>query len=72
MFYKAVALWRRGIGARGPCPPGMTVKKRQRSKMKILMEQLRTSPLSSVEDQLRLTFKKCQASRVNTSIEQLQ
>ena len=50
-----MAWWHRGQGGHGP--PGMTVKERQKTKMKILIEQSSTLPLFSVEDQLRVTFK---------------
>ena len=55
----AVVWWYRGQGGHGGhVPSGMTVKGCQKSKMKILIEQVEALPLFSIEYQLRVTFKK--------------
>ena len=50
--------WCDGIGATwGQGPPGITIMEHQRTKLKILIEQLRTSQIFTVENQLRVTLR---------------
>ena len=60
-----MAWWHRGQGGYG-----MTVKGRQKVKMKSLIKQLKSSPLFSVENQLRVTLRsaKDQFEEVNRKV----